>query len=228
VKPAPIDRLLAGLDRGKGERVVCLGVTGMGKSYALRALGAAAAARVDILYVLDDTDDSPRWGGQRRIDLDDCAAKPLVSRAEGGSHIVVLTGEPFSRRVPNPEAVAVDAWALAQRGATCAIVIDELRRATDTPKQWSVPGGDLPRAFSEGRKVGISVLAATNFPQEVPRESLGSSHLVIFRLGGGESSYLRQRRWVDWDMADEIDKLPPRECLIRWLGELPDFERYKF
>jgi hypothetical protein len=186
------------------------------------------------MFVLDDTEDNHRWNGQRRIDLQDCHDKPLVSRAEGGSHIVVLAGDPFARRNPDPEAVAVDAWNLAAKPRpdgkryASAIVIDELRRATSSPKRWIVAQGELPRAFSEGRKVALSVLAATNFPQEVPREALGQSHLVIFRLEGGETSYLRENRLVSPELCEEIAQLPPRLCCIRWLGGLTDRTHYSF
>jgi hypothetical protein len=183
-KAAPVDRLLEALHAGRGERVICLGVTGMGKSHALRALGAAAATMVDVLYVVDDTEDAHRWGGQRRADIDDCHARPLVPAAEGGSNVVVLTGR--FRKPPDAESVAADAWALVQRGYKCAVVMDELRRATSAPQHWQVRQGEVATAFSEGRKYGLSVLAATNFPQEVPREALGGSHLVLFRAGGGD------------------------------------------
>lgn len=217
-----LDDLLIPLTTGRGARVVAVGVTGSGKSYALRSIVERAAPRLDVVYVVDDTEDGHRWGGQRRIDLADCAARPLVGAADGGSNVVVLTGDVFARRAVDCEAVGRDAWNQAAHGATAAVVFDELRRAAGAPQRWVVPGGDLPRVFTEGRKVGLSAFGATNFPQEVPREALGQSDLLIFALDGKEQEYLRRTRLVSDELAEVIGRLRLREFVVRRLGGLTD------
>lgn len=223
-----VAELLAPLDQHQGVRVVALGITGGGKSYALRRLVAAAAPKVDVVYVVDDGPDAHEWGGQRRIDLADCAARPLVARAAGGSNLVVLTGDGLAGRTVDAEAVARDAWGQARAGHTALVVFDELRRAFKSPKRWQEAGGDLPRLFTEGRKYGLSVLAATNFPQEVPREALGQSHLLTFRLDGAEVSYLRDTRLVSPELAAEVAALRSFEFTVRRLGGLTDRTRFRF
>lgn len=216
-----VDDLLVPLNTGRGVRVVAMGVTGSGKSYALRHLVAQARDRIDVVYAIDDTDDTDKWGGQRRIDLADCAARPLVARGEGGANVVVLTGDVFARRAVDCEAVGRDAWALAAQGYTAAVAIDELRRAADG-QHWLVPDGDLPRIFVEGRKAGLSVFAATNFPQEIPRQGLGQSDLLLFRLGGKEIAYLESRRIISPEVAEVVGRLAMRDFLVQRLGGLPD------
>jgi hypothetical protein len=218
-----LDDLLTPLNTRRGVRVTALGVTGSGKSYALRHLVGLARDRLDVVYVVDDTEDVPKWGAQqRRIDLADCAARPLVGRADGGANLVVLTGDVFARRSVDCEAVGRDAWALAARGCTAAVVLDELRRAAGRPQLWAVPGGDLPRIWTEGRKVGLSAFAATNFPQEVPREALGQSDLLIFALDGKEARYLEQARLVSPELARVVARLRMHQFVIRRLGALTD------
>src|SRR5438045_2680704 len=78
-----LDDLLVPLNTGRGVRVVAVGVTGSGKSYALRRIVELARDRVDVVYAIDDSDDIDKWRGQRRLDLTDCAQKPLVARANG-------------------------------------------------------------------------------------------------------------------------------------------------
>jgi hypothetical protein len=222
-----IGELLAPLAQRRGVRVVALGVTGSGKSYALRHLVAAARSQIDVVYVVDDSEDGDRWGGQRRVDIADCAARPLVSRAEGGSNLVVLTGDVFARRQVDAEAVARDAWAQAAAGNTAAVAFDELRRAAGSPQRWAVPGGDVPRLWTEGRKVGLSAFAATNFPQEVPREALGQSDLLIFALDGKEILYLERSRLISPELAREVARLQMHKFVVRRLGGLTDRSVYR-
>jgi len=74
----------------------------------------------------------------------------------------------------------------------------------------------------------LSGFAATNFPQEVPREALGQSDLLLFRLDGAEISYLVDNRLVSRELAAEIAKLPPHEFVVRRLGGLTDLTHYRF
>lgn len=222
-------RLLEPLQRRRGVRIVCLGVTGSGKSYALRRLAMIAAPMVDVLYAVDDSEDYRDWRGQIRADIADCRARPLVRRDGGGSNIVVLTGDPIARIRVDCEAVAGDAWAqVTAHRRTAAIAIDELRRAAPKPQRWAVEGGDMAETFTEGRKIGLSGFAATNFPQEVPREAIGQSTLLLFTLDGGAIDYLRTKRWISREVADALETLPMHDFLVREPGALPDLTPHRF
>jgi hypothetical protein len=220
--------LLAPLASGRGVRVVAVGVTGSGKSYALRQLAARAAPYLDVLFAVDDSEDAGGWDGQRRIDLADCASKPLVGRGQGGSNVVVLTGDTFARRPVDCEAVAAEAWRLAARGFKAAVAFDELRRACSTPQRWHVNQGDVSRLFTEGRKVGLSAFAATNFPQEIPREAIGQSVLLVFALDGKERVYLERTSLVSPELARVIERLEERQFVVRRVGALTDPRVYRF
>lgn len=220
--------LLAPLAAGRGVRVVAVGVTGSGKSYALRELAARAAPALDVLFAIDDSEDAGGWDGQKRIDLADCSSKPLVGRGQGGSNVVVLTGDTFARRPVDCEAVATEAWRLAARGFKAAVCFDELRRACSRPQTWQAPAGDLARLFTEGRKVGLSALAATNFPQEVPREAIGQSVLLVFALDGKERVYLERTNLVSPELARVIERLEERQFVVRRVGALTDPRVYRF
>jgi hypothetical protein len=225
-----LDDLLGPLDRRPrpwGARVVAMGVTGSGKSHALRALVARAAPRLDVVYVVDDGPENDRWSGQRRIDIADCAAKPLVARAEGGSNLVVLTGDIRARRSIDCEAVARDAWACAVEGDTVAVVFDELRRGCSTPGRWVVPQGELANVWTEGRKIGISGFAATNFPQEIPREALGQSDLLVFTLGGKEVMHCVRNRILSPEQAEVAGRLQLRDFIVVHPGALPSLEVHR-
>jgi hypothetical protein len=222
--------LLHPLKKQQGVRIGCVGPTGSGKSYALRALVADAEESVDLVYVCaDKPGEGAEWNGQERIDLADCRARPLVRRVDGGSRVVVLSGDPFARRDVSPDAVAADAWRLAAppERFRSIVVVDELRRAA-AGQRWREPDGDLPRAFTEGRSVGISVMWGCQSPQDVPREALGQSDLLLFRLEGREGEYLRRYRLIDDDLSAVVSNLPPRAFVVRRLGVGWDGRTYRF
>jgi hypothetical protein len=227
--PAVLD-LLGPMRRGQGVRIGCVGPTGSGKSFALRSLVTRAAAFADLVYVCaDKPGESAEWSGQERVDLDDCRERPLIPVGKGGSKIVVLGGDPFKRRNVDPETVARDAWANAAppRRFRAVVVVDELRRAAKG-QAWRTADGDLPRVFTEGRSVGISALWGAQSPQEVPREALGQSDLLIFQVEGREAEYLRKYRLIDNELADLLPSLPRHAFVVRRNGSGHDGRIYRF
>jgi len=199
--------------RGQGVRVGVVGRTGSGKSYALRALTTALLPALDLALVRSD--EPSEWkNAQVRTDLRDCRDRPLVGQSAGGSRLIVLAGDPFQRRGESPDAIAAEAW---RRAAPpwrfrAAVIVDELRDAADNGR-WRVPDGDLPRALSQGRKVGLSVCWGTQSPQEVPREALGQSDLWLFQLSGREVEHLYRLRVIDADARAALPLLPLRSFI---------------
>jgi DNA helicase HerA-like ATPase len=220
--------LLEPLAAGRGVRVVAVGVTGSGKSYALRELVARAAPSLDVVFAVDDSEDAGGWDGQRRIDLPDCTARPLVARDQGGSNVVVLEGNALERRLVDCEAVAGEGWRLVARGYRVAVAFDELRRACKSAQHWNVEQGEVARLFTEGRKYGLSAFAATNFPQELPREAIGQSTLLVFALDGKERVYLERTGLVSSDLARVIERLGDRQFVVRRVGALTDTRVFRF
>jgi DNA helicase HerA-like ATPase len=213
----------------EGVRVGAIGTTGSGKTYALRCLARDAAPRVSLTFIMDD---DPRaadlWRPtQQRIDLQDCGDRPLLPREQGGSSRVLLTGDVFERRRLDPETVAAEAWRLAREGFSIVIVIDELRRAASGGR-WLVPDGELARAFSEGRKARISILWATQAPQEVPREAFGQSDLLFFRMGGREASALDRARLIERESLGKIASLPRGDFILRRLSDTAPRGPFRF
>jgi hypothetical protein len=223
-----VRELLAPLRGGEGVRIGAVGITGSGKSYALREVVARAAPAIDVLYVIDDKDRAKDWKGQARIDLDDARARPLVRRRDGGSNVVVFTGDPFARRRPDPESIARDAWRVAAQGFTCAEVLDELRRACRSPQHWEDPAGDCPRILTEGRSVGLSLLWGTQFPQEVPREAFSMSDVLLFLCEAGELDYLVRKRVISQQQADVVSRLENGQFVVRRLGKPWDGTIFRF
>jgi DNA helicase HerA-like ATPase len=207
------------LRRSQGVRLGVIGRTGSGKTYALRKAVRAALAGLDLAYVL--TDEPLTWGDcQIRRDLRDCRDNPLVPASAGGSSLICFEGDVFQRREESPEALAADAW---RRCAPpyrfrVAVVVDELRSAA-IGGRWNEPGGDLQRAFSQGRKVGLSVFWGTQVPQEVPREAFSQSELWLFELSGRETRYLLGLRLIDEALAEVLPRLGPRRFVVLRSGD---------
>ncbi len=222
--------LLRPLRSGDGVRIGACGPTGSGKSWALRRIVADASRMIDGIYVCADKPGEARtWAGQGRIDLDDCRARPLTPGSQGGSNVVVLSGDPFARRFVDCDLVATDAWARAAPPGKLhvGVVVDELRRAAKG-QHWRVPDGDLPLIFTEGRAVGLSVFWGCQSPQEIPRDALGQSDLLLFRCEGREAEYLRKYRLIADDIADRIASLPDHSFVIRKLGRPWDGRIYAY
>jgi hypothetical protein len=220
--------LLAPLAQGRGTRIGTVGLTGSGKSWALRELVKRAAPALDVAIVHDDTEDAGKWGGQLRTDLVHVRDRPLVTREESGSPVVVLTGNPFARVYADPEASAAEAWRLAARGWKTAVVLDELKRGTDGQRWKTGPTGDLPRIFTEGRKSGVSSFWATQSPQEIPREAFSQSELLIFLLDGREAEYLRRIGVVDDAQAEKLPRLRNGEFMVRLLSQPRATEIFRY
>lgn len=229
--PSPaIGELLRPLRSGQGVRIGACGPTGSGKSWALRLVVKRAAKSIDGIYVCaDKPGEAKQWDGQERIDLADCRDRPLVSGARGGSNVIVLSGDPFARRFVDPDSVAQDAWkrAAPPTRLRVGVAVDELRRAAKG-QHWRTPDGDLPLIFTEGRAVGLSVFWGCQSPQDIPRDALGQSDLLLFRCEGREAEYLRKYRLVSDELAARMAHLPDHSFAIRRLGQPWDGRIYRF
>jgi hypothetical protein len=184
----------APLEYGEGARVGVLGDSGVGKSTAERALIKEWRKRSPgIVIVVDDKGPKQRFEGQPRRDIADLRAHPLDPE---GPHVVVLRGDAFAGYKVDREEVAAFAWKLIGRRQRVLVVFDELKEAC-AGGQWKGGAQWLPRCFSQGREVGLSVLWGTQDTQEVPAEAFNQSgRILTFKLAGNGLRLLGARNYL--------------------------------
>jgi hypothetical protein len=193
-----------------------LGDSGAGKSTALRALIAEYMVRSPgLVVVVDDKGPVQRFGGQARRDIGDLVAHPL--EGPPAPRVLVLRGDAFAGYKVDREEVCAYCWRVVGRRQPCLEVFDELKEAAAFG-QWKSGAEWLPRAFGQGREVGLSTLWGTQDTQEVPAEAFNqSSCLFVFRIAGNGLRLLGQRGYLEGDNVERTilslpgDDVPPAQ-----------------
>lgn len=160
------------------------------------------------VLVVDDKELRARFPGQERRDVAALATSPPDPN---GPRVLVFRGSPREAIEVDPESVAALAWRLAGRGQPVLVVYDELDKAT-TYGAWRRGTVKIPKAFGQGRAVGIASLWGTQSPQAVPREAFEQSSCILcFRLAGRGLALLGERDYLGGDVAPVIEALPGDE-----------------
>lgn len=211
-----LEQICAPLLKSKpmGMRHLWLGDSGMGKTVANNLLIKWIQKRKLVTLTLTIDDKSAHEvqyeGGCLRINPRELRERP-PERGENPKH-VVFRGI-ASTREPGPEVdeLIFDtsnlAWTLV-RHSSCQILvnIDELADATNGSQGWKQP--EVAGMYRKGRAVGISVVATTQLPQELPRAAFALSETIgLFRMSGREAEYLATKKVIPDSEVDPISNL---------------------
>jgi len=127
----------------------------------------------------------------------------------------------------NFDRLAKRIWHIGQRGVRVALVIDELSDAQKAEKYFEAPHGQYPwmsALYRQGRELGVTIAAATQLPQEIPRSAYSLSDSIgFFRQDGHEAEYYQRLHILSPEDVDHVAKLPQYAFLLWRRG---DKERY--
>lgn len=212
-----LTKILGPLERGEGIRHGWLGDSGSGKTWANKWLVAEAVRRrlVDVVLVIDDKGPEQQYAGCARVHVEHLRAQPP---AEGERDEVIVfrgiaarTGEACE-----PDDVAAMAFELSlMEGEPKPLVsIDELRRAVSPAgREWRAK--EVPRLFTEGRGVGVSITWTTQSPQRIPVEAFDQSETVgLFRCGPRAINYLVRAEVITPQLAELVAGLQNGEFIL--------------
>lgn len=190
----------------------------MGKTWANAWLmDYALRDGVDIALILDDKQSTPQYKGTQRSTPSDLRARPPTEREHQDK--IVFRGHTLRRDMN--EACSADevgraAFELSNlpEEPRVLVSIDELRRAvTSSGREWEAKS--VPRLFSEGGGIGISVTWTTQSPQRIPVEAYDQTDtLGIFRLGRRALNYLRAQDLLDPEALDVLPTLQKGEWIL--------------
>jgi hypothetical protein len=231
-------RIAGALDKGEGFRHLWLGDSGMGKTTANRMLLKYIGKRVLLTLTIDDKSiHRPEYDhAAYRANPQDLRERPLTRSEEKLRHIsfrgICYSKEALQRMVKvKPNDVAIMAWDLvrmADKPIMVAINLDELGKA-QIPNSQNWDGAELPLAYREGRAVGISMIASTQTPQILNRESFALSDTMgVFRMTSREGNYLVQQRVLTKEMVPIVERLEVGQWLLIQKSVPWDSTIYKF
>lgn len=195
--------LVRGIPRDAG-RWLFVGVTGSGKTTALRAFLDATKEKFEVILVHDqkraDTEFPSLGEVVHRIDLDG-----ILERAEKETEdydvarpvILVVRGEPV-------ESLAALALTLGNLGVETLLVVGELSKAvTDGGKELTSPS--LRIVLLEGRARHVSLAATTQMATRTPGVFFDNAKTIMFNPGRKAQGYLERNDVVG---PDELAVLP--------------------
>ncbi len=218
-----------------GMRHLWLGDSGMGKTVANGLLIKWIQKRklVDYTLTIDDksTHEVQYPGGCIRTNPKHLLSEP-PTRDENARHIVFRGIAATKRPGPDVDEVIFDASSLAWdmvRDASVQVLlnIDELADATNGSQGWKRP--EVSSLYRKGRSVGISVVATTQLPQELPRAAFGLSETIgLFRMSGREVEYLAGKYVIPDSEVESICNLEIGEFRLFAKSKPLDPKVYRF
>lgn len=232
VKSGAVERIIGALRKNEGFRHLWLGGTGMGKTVANRTIIEYIRKQklVDITLTVDDKDRwKPQYQGMYRKNPEHLQTE-MRKAGEDASHIV-FRGAAFEGNIADDiehESVSSLAWDLVRlRPARVLVNVDELADATNGHQAWN--GQTLPALYRKGRGVGISVLASTQLPQQLPRDAFGLSDTIgIFRITAREAKYLADYRVIGHEDIERVSKLEVGQWILYDKASPDDGSVYRF
>lgn len=222
-------------DKPMGMRHLWLGDSGMGKTVGNNLLIKWIRKRrlVDLTITIDDKSahEVQYEGGLLRVNPNHLESEP-PRRGEDQTHVIFRGIAVTKRPGPDVDDLILDssnmAWELVRR-KDCQILlnIDELADATNGSQGWKQP--EVASCYRKGRSVGISVVATTQLPQELPRAAFGLSETIaIFRMSGREVEYLESKRVIPASEVESITNLDVGEFRLFRKSFPLDPKVYKF
>jgi hypothetical protein len=204
--------------RGWGLRHLWIGYSGSGKSVANAYLSEYLKTHGVITIAVDQKSPVSRYDDNCIRGVDDLAY--LDARS------CVIRGFRFENRIEDRvdfNSLASQIWRIGCSGPRVALVADELKDAQQSPQQWERPQGTrawMSVLYEQGREVGISVIAATQLPQEIPRGAYSLSDSIgFFRQEAHEADYYRRLNILSKADIDELAVLGENEFLLWRRGD---------
>lgn len=218
-----------------GLRHLWLGDSGMGKTVANAELLKWIHKKklVDLTLTIDDKNshEVQYSGGCERVNPNHLRAKP-PSGDENTRHVVFRGIAATKRPGPDVDEVIFDttqmAWELVRNDSVQILLnIDELADACNGYQGWKQP--EVASLYRKGRAVGLSVVATTQLPQELPRAAFGLSETIgLFRMTGNEVLYLSKKGVIPEAEIDSICNLEVGEFRMFVKSRPLDPKVYKF
>lgn len=218
-----------------GMRHLWLGDSGMGKTVANAKLLDWIHKRrlVNVTYTIDDKNahEVQYEGGCLRVNPDHLRKVPPRDK-ENARHIVFRGIAATKRPGPDVDEIIFDtsvlAWESVRESSIQVLLnIDELADATNGAQGWKQP--EVASLYRKGRAVGISVVATTQLPQELPRAAFGLSETIgLFRMSGREVEYLASKRVIPDTEIEAICNLEIGEWRLFAKSKPLDPKVYKF
>jgi hypothetical protein len=201
------------LRKGWGFRHLFIGYSGSGKSNAMLVINEYLKKRGIACIATDQKSRLSKYDTNivRTVDeLPQVEARSCVIRGFAASHRMEdrIDCDELARRI----------FVIGHRGVRVCLTIDELSDAAAGQKSFSKPPGAkrlswMDVLYRQGRELGISLLMATQLPQEIPRAAFSlSDTLGFFRQCGHETRYYNK----------EVNILSEEE--VKLLSELEEYE----
>ena len=206
------------LCKGWGLRHLWIGYSGSGKTIANVAL-ADYLKRSGVVTVCVD-----QKAKVSRYDAVTIATEEELDTVDGRSCVVrgFAAKSRLEDRV-NFDALAKYIWLLGRGGMQVALVADELSDAQQSEKHFVKTAGRyswMETLYRQGREVGVSVCAATQLPQEIPRCVYSLSDSVgYFRQEAHEADYYRRLNLLSDDDIDAVSALDEYQFLLTRRGD---------
>lgn len=216
------------MSKGWGFRHLFIGYSGSGKSNALLVMNEYLKQHGIICIATDQKSRVSKYDTTKIIsesDLPQVNTRSCVIRgfAERKRQEDMIDFDELARRI----------FVIGQNGTRVALIIDELSDAAAGQKSFAKAKGAkrlswLDTLYRQGRELGISIVAATQLPQEIPRASFSLSDTqCYFRQGGHESEYYSRLGILSESDARILEELSDYECILFRKGDKRKY-RVKF
>ncbi len=207
--------LAAPLYQRKGIRLVVYGITGKGKTTAVKDFLAFLAERglVDLTLIHDvKFRETVQYEGAVIHD-----AREILSVEKAPTHFpatAVLRKRGLDH-MPSVDGAARVALEAADQGVTTMLVVDEFARALDEDVPGGFRKGSTNRIACEGFGLGSSLVAMKQLPQFMPSEVRAQSELVLLGMAGDGLTHLVEERAIPARLAEKITRLPVGHFIIK-------------
>ena len=223
------------LFKGEGFRHLWVAYTGWGKSVANSILAKYLANFSNSnTIVVDQKNKNCVYPGTQIVSLNQLK--------DTKDNQVIIRGAAMSRNhrdIVKFDDVAADVWAIGQSTDTLITLMpDELTDAA-SGQTWISPLLErqyfsesqkklviekyrdpwMEKLYRQGRVLGISISAATQFIAEAPRTALASDTLGVFRQRGRELAYLQRLGYLDKESSEIVKNLNVGEFLLIQQGQ---------
>jgi hypothetical protein len=206
------------LCKGWGLRHLWIGYSGSGKTIANVALADYLKHAGVVTIAVDQKAKVSRY------DEATIATEEELDTVEGRS--CVVRGFAAKGRLEdsvNFDRLARYVWLLGRSGMQVALIADELSDAQQSEKHFVKTSGRyswMETLYRQGRECGVSVCAATQLPQEIPRCVYSLSDSVgYFRQEAHEADYYQRLNLLSDDDIATVASLDVHQFLLTRRGD---------
>jgi hypothetical protein len=225
-----LERILYAPKGRDGGRHLNIGRTGSGKSYLTRAVLAELRGRCKWIFTLDDKDaDETDYTGLQYVDAQ--AFREVPPQKLDGQPLerrIIFRGDAYEGIKCEAEDVAALSLDMARSGIPVCLNLDEGKRAAagKNGQTWTAP--TVPVLITEGRSLGVWVVASWQSAKRVPDEMLQeASSVAVFRQKARAANYLVEVLDMDDRLEDVVRTLPDTHFVLLSSEEEWDGRTYR-